>query len=655
MPKNYWNRVLRQRVGRRRVLVGTGGAAAAAAFLAACGSSSNNNSSSTGGSSASTGTSGSSAASGASGSSGASAASGASGGNGLVAKVTDTTSSAKRGGTLKDYAQAEPRSLDPVMPQADLNRIAPFTYNTLLTAKPGHMEAATGELQGSLAESWETSPDGLTVTFKLRQGVKWHNIAPVSGRAFSTDDVLFSFDRYAELGPLASLVFNKTSPGAPVLSATAPDASTVVLKLKDPIVYVPNWFASFGSFTGQIVMYPKEAADQSKLDLRQNIVGTGPFMLKAHTPSVSFTLARNPDYWDDKAAMFDEIQMPIVQEYAARLSQLKAGNIYYSVSNRLTLKAEDTLQIKSDEPRILLYQSPFDTATPGTVMTFGHLPAGQNKFQDERVRQAISMSWDRDLYISAFYNVDKFEKAGLPIDTAWSSGLNFTDSNKAGGWWLDPQGKDFGDNAKYYQHNVADAKKLLSAAGFPNGFDTELRYPNTPQYNLTDQSQPIIGFLQDLGLNVKQNGLTDYTQDYIPHDRDASGEYEGLGIHSVTGGTPTLISPISALVALHMPTSGVTFNGYDVNGKGDKSGDPALIDILSKARIEKDVATQKKLIQDAQRYLGKAQHILLLPGSATGFWAAWPAVQNFKTWDGGVDETWEHYAMWLDPTKAPLA
>ncbi|HEX5367832.1 MAG TPA: ABC transporter substrate-binding protein, partial [Dehalococcoidia bacterium] len=584
-----------------------------------------------------------------------SGASGSSGGSKLVAAYSDTTSSAKRGGSLKDYAQAEPRSLDPVQPLADYNRIAPFTYNTLLTIKPGHMESPTGDLQGQLAESWETSPDGLTITFKLRQGVKWHNIPPVSGRAFTTDDVLSSFDRYVKMGPLASLVFNDSSPGAPVLNYTAPDTSTVVLKLKDPIVYIPNWFASFGSFTGQIIMFPKEAADPGALDLRQNIIGTGPFMLKQHTPSVGFTLARNPDYWDDKAAMFDEIQMPIVQEYAARLSQLKAGNIYYSVSNRNTLKAEDTLQLKSDEPRILLYKSPFDTTVPGTVMTFGHLPVGQNKFQDERVRQAVSMSWDRDLYINAFYNVDKFEKAGLPIDTAWSSALNFTDSYQAGGWWLDPKGKDFGENAQYYQHNVSEAKKLLSAAGFPNGFDTELRYPNTAQYNLTDQTQPIIGFLQDIGINAKQNGLTDYTQDYIPHDRDASGEYEGLGIHSVTGGTPTLIHAISSLVALHLPSSGVTFNGYDVNGKGDKSGDPQVIDMLQKAQTEKDVATQKKMIQDVQRYLGKAQYMMTLPGSATGFWAAWPAVQNFNTWQGGVDETWEHYAMWIDPTKAPLA
>ena len=46
--------------------------------------------------------------------------------------------------------------------------------------------------------------------------------------------------------------------------------------------------------------------------------------------------------------------------------------------------------------------------------------------------------------------------------------------------------------------------------------------------------------------------------------------------------------------------------------------------------------------------------MLCLPGSATGFWAVWPAVQNFRTYDGGTDSTWEHYKMWIDPTQPPL-
>src|SRR5690606_21251520 len=112
----------------------------------------------------------------------------------------------------------------------------------------------------------------------------------------------------------------------------------------------------------------------------------------------------------------------------------------------------------------------------------------------------------------------------------------------------------------------------------------EVRYPNAAQYSLVDDAQLIIGFLQGLGLKIKDNGLTDYTQGYIPQDRDASGEYEGLGIHSVTGSTPTHIHPISSLVAQHLPSSGVTFHGYDITGAGDQSGDPQLIDMLQKAQ-----------------------------------------------------------------------
>ena len=139
---------------------------------------------------------------------------------------TDTTAQAKRGGVLKDYAQAEPRTLDPVQPLADLNRIATFVYNTLLTAKPNKLSPPREKPRARLAQSWEIAPDGLTITFKLRQGVKWHNKAPVSGRAFDSGDVLASFERYIKMGPLGALVFNAASPTAPVLSTTAPDANT---------------------------------------------------------------------------------------------------------------------------------------------------------------------------------------------------------------------------------------------------------------------------------------------------------------------------------------------------------------------------------------------------------------------------------------------
>ena len=618
MTTNYWSSVLGRRIGRRRALASSAAAGLGAAFLAACG-----------------------------GGEGGGSRSGTGAENGLVTTPKDTFAQAKRGGILKDYAQAEPRTLDPINPLADLNRIASFIYNTLLAEKPGHLSSSSYEIEGSLAQAYEVSNDGLQLTMKLRPGAKWHQRPPINGRAVDTEDVVMSLDRFASIGALRPLVFNVASPEAPVLGYSATDKSTVVIKLKDPVAYMPNWFAGFGSFTGQIIMFPKET--DTTFDPRQDMIGTGPFQLSQHTPSVGFTLARNPDYWDKDHALVDQIDMPIIGEYATRVAQLKAGNVHYGVSTN-TIRAEDLLTIKRDEPRIQLYPSEFATTT--TVWTFGHLPIGDNKFSDERVRQAISMAWDRDLFIEAKYNADRFRAEGIPIRTGWNSHQANRDSFVAGGWFLDPQGKDFGPNAKYFEHNLAEAKKLMAAAGFPDGFDMPLKYPATPQYNLTKDTEPMIGFMQDLGLNVVQNAIQDYTQDYIPNDRDASGEFEGVGIHSVTGGIPSIVSPTSALVAEHLPASGVTFHGYDVNGRGDKSGDPVLVDLLGRARVERNLEARKKMVLDAQRHLGKAMHSLVFPGGATGLWPAWPAVQNFQVWKGQTN--WERYQIWLDQTKAPF-
>ena len=77
------------------------------------------------------------------------------------------------------------------------------------------------------------------------------------------------------------------------------------------------------------------------------------------------------------------------------------------------------------------------------------------------MRQALSLSWDRDLFIDATYNVDAFAKEGIELETRWNTPVY----NVADGWWLDPKSKDFGPNAKYYQFNLDEAKKLIAAAG----------------------------------------------------------------------------------------------------------------------------------------------------------------------------------------------
>src|SRR5207302_7200595 len=104
-----------------------------------------------------------------------------------------------------------------------------------------------------------------------------------------------------------------------------------------------------------------------------------------------------------------------------------------------------------------------------------------------RVRQAISMSWDRDLYFDSLLNVSRFRSDGIPVETRWR-----THYGTGAGWWLDPKGKDFGPNAKYFQHNPGEAKKLLAAAGYPNGFEVTSNQVTGPELGPTPNHAAVI-------------------------------------------------------------------------------------------------------------------------------------------------------------------
>src|SRR5688500_11284546 len=163
----------------------TGGTALGAAFLAACGGDSSSSPSDS---------------------------------SGLVAQPEDTFQQAKRGGTLRAGAVADPSSLDPSGALSPLNPIASNVYSTLVREKAGYLSMSKGEIEPDIAESWEWSPDRLQITMKIRQGVKWHNKAPVNGRTLDVDDVIASWNRFSSKGSNRSSIVNSINGQAPVLS-----------------------------------------------------------------------------------------------------------------------------------------------------------------------------------------------------------------------------------------------------------------------------------------------------------------------------------------------------------------------------------------------------------------------------------------------------
>jgi peptide/nickel transport system substrate-binding protein len=607
MEQSYWSRAFNQRIARRRALALGGGAALGSTLLLACGGDGGD---------------------------------GDEAGSDLVTESVDTTKEAKRGGTLKDVHNFDPATLDPGTPVAPLNGIIRHTYGTLVTEKAGHLESSTGELVGDAAESWEITPDRLQIALRLRQGMKWHNKPPVNARTVDVEDVIFSWERYARLSPFRSLSSNAVNPDAPILSVTPTDARTVTVRLKEPLAYALKYFASYGSTSGNLIMLPREA--DAGLDIRRNIVGHGPFEVANYQPAVAFTLRRNPEYYDKDFALVDQLDIPIVPEYAARRAQFQAGNTLRMLANEP--QAEDVTSVKRDEPRLEVYET--DYSAQPWILSFGW---NQQQFRDERVRQAVSMAIDRDSWIDALYNVSGYERDGLPVETRWNTHLlSIWDEE-----WLDPKGRDFGPNARYFQFDLAEAKKMMAAAGHPNGFAVQSTYP-VEGLALGRFAEPVDGMLREL-LQISINN-PNYNNEYIPVWRDAQGQYEGWLYGSVTGTTPQVLDPVSALAAEYWPKGGTTFRGFSTTAT-PKAGDPEVTSMIEKARLEPDAATRTKLVQDLQRYLAKAMYGLNLPGGSPGYTLVWPALRNYQVWRvrQGGSAIWNSYRLWVDTSLPPFA
>ena len=130
------------------------------------------------------------------------------------------------------------------------------------------------------------------------------------------------------------------------------------------------------------------------------------------------------------------------------------------------------------------------------------------------------MLMDRDLIIEVARNVSKFTSEGLPVETRWNSNLQCTFD----GWWLDPQSKDFGPNAKYFVRNVPEAKRLMAAAGYASGVDIISSHITTNEYgtDFPKMVEVVEGMMAEGGFRFKKN-IVNYASEFIPRYREAPG------------------------------------------------------------------------------------------------------------------------------------
>jgi len=628
---SYWSKALDRRITRRRALAATGMTAGAAAFLAACGGGDDDDEPED---AASRDTSG------------------------LLNSIVED-SSPKRGGTFvaNNASNRDPLHLDgKAQGQVQLNFFQSMAYEALVANKPGYKQPSTwSEVEPNLAESWEVSGDGLQITFKLRQGVKFHNKPPVNGREFDAQDVITTWENFisAETPNNKASSANSLNPNAPIVGWEAPDPHTLVLTLARPTSMIFQRLSSM--ITGEVgSIYPREYGDTFQAETDQ--IGTGGWMLDRFEPSVGLYYKRNPEYWDENAAFYDEVHSVLIPEYAQQLAQLRTGALSQILVRVL---AEDIIPTKKEVPNLQMVAGVEASNSPAATMRFGWDPIGgkPSPFLDERVRQALSMSFDRDAYNDVFYNVSKFEAEGLPVDTYW-----YTQMGVIPGWLLDPRDAEkFGENARFYEHNVAEAMKLKAAAEsdyeggkFPSFVTGRVNAVFGPIY--TSQVEVMDQFAREIGFELEAFPL-DYNLDYLPKVVTKQGHFEvpdmgwAYAIGAVTSPDPT-----DLWVWRFYSKGGVTSGSIGLGTDGGPAAD-ADIDRLTEAAIaEFDSEKRLEIIHDLQRVASGHAYAIAQPGRAAEFWLAQPSVRNFFVFqnDSRTVQQGLHslYRMWHDETKA---
>ncbi len=357
--------------------------------------------------------------------------------------------------TLVYCSEGSPEGMTPAFYSAGttFNAYSRQVYDRLVSLKPGTVTPAPG-----LAESWDITPDGLTYTFHLRHGVKFHTtpwFTPT--RDFDADDVLFSFDRqwkhddpWHDVSHGTYQYFDSMGLGTLLKSISKPDEYTVVFVLNRPEApFLSELAMDFASIqSAEFAAKMKEAGTPEKFD--QEPEGTGPFIFVNYQRDAIIRFKANPDYWGGKPKI-DTLVFTITPDPSVRFAKLRTNECQImSLPNPADLPA-----MKAD-PDLKVMTAP--------AMNIGYWAFNTTKkpYDDKRVRQALAMAIDKQAILKAVYFGSAVDATTLIPANLWS----------------------FNDTITDYPHDPEKAKQLLAEAGYPNGFQLDLwAMPVSRPYN----------------------------------------------------------------------------------------------------------------------------------------------------------------------------
>lgn len=363
-------------------------------------------------------------------------------------ETTDTTEATASTGEkiLSVQVGPDPETIDPALNSAvDGGNMLLHSFECLLAVDEN------GQLVPGQAESWETSEDGLTWTFHLRDGLKWSD-----GSDLTANDFVYSWKRVCDpmvAAPYAETVlsmvegYDKAIEGdLDALQVAAQDDNTLVVTLNAPCSY-------FGSLAAFATLSPvQEATVEANGDAwatsAATYISNGPFYVSEWVPGSYIMMSKNPYYWNADAIKLDGIKWNLIEDSNAAYSAYQTGEV-------LMIKNVPTEEIPSLKDSADFHVDPII----GTY--YLSLNLERDAFKDARVRKALSLAIDRD-YV-----------ANTLMQGTYSPADNFM-----GPGWIDMDGKQFKDNANggqsyidvnNYEADLEEAKQLLADAGYPDG------------------------------------------------------------------------------------------------------------------------------------------------------------------------------------------
>ena len=409
---------------------------------------------------------------------------------------------------------SNPETLDPALNSAIDGA------NTIITIfEPLLLINENNEVIGGQAESWEASEDGLTWTFTMRDGLKWSDGTDLTAKDFEytfkrmvnpdtaapyAETCLGMIDGFEEAAGFPDADGNPTvDPNPEALNVKASeDGKTLTIVLSYPCSYFDK-MAAFATMS-PVQQATVEANGDSWCTSPDTFVSNGPYMITDWTPSERIVLTKNPNYvggWDSSKIVSDTITLLLLEDSSASYAAYNSG------------EAQLVKDVPTDEiPSLTKAEDGGDFYVDTILGTYYvSLNLQRDAFKDAKVRKALSLAIDRD-YVANTIMQGTYSAADSIV------GPGIVDES---GYFHD------NGNAPYisadYEANLAEAKKLLEEAGYPNGEG----YP-TIEYSTNDAGYhvPLAEYLQqawgDLGITLTINKME--WSSFTPARR--AGEYD---------------------------------------------------------------------------------------------------------------------------------